>query len=85
MLAKELMEKLFGEATPYPGMDVQWECFAGAGAIESGTYKGKIIEITWCSHCGLPTFSAETEHGGQFEIRFSETQNRWVCGQDAPE
>jgi len=84
MESKELMEKMFGEGAPHAGMEIEWECFAGQDAIESGIYRGKITSISWCTHCGLPTFNARTEHGGIFQVRFSETQQRWVCGQDAP-
>jgi hypothetical protein len=85
MEMKALMEKMFGEGAPYPGMELVWECFAGEGAVESGIYHGKLDSITWCEHCGLPTFKAVSEYDAKFSVRFSETLKRWVCGQDAPE
>jgi hypothetical protein len=84
MESKELMEKLFGTRTPYPGMEVEWECFAGKDAMESGIYKGHIARVSFCQHCGLPTITATTEYDATYTIRFSETEQRWVCGKDAP-
>lgn len=90
MESRELMEKLFGDNVPYPGMEVEWECFAGKGRMESGIFRGEIKRITWCSHCGLPTFLAQAHAdpphlvGGEFTIRFSGNEQRWVCGKDAP-
>lgn len=85
MNTKELTEKLFGEGAPYPGMKVEWEVFAGKGAMESGKRTGEIVNIRFCPHCGLPEFKARDEFGGEFSIRFSETEKRWVCGSEAPE
>jgi len=84
MTSKELMESLYGVGAPYAGMDIEWEVFAGIDAPESGPRKGKLDRITWCQHCGLPTFVAVDEHGGGFTVRLSK-DGRWVCGKDAPE
>jgi hypothetical protein len=84
MEVKEVMEKLFGADAPYPGMKVEWEVFAGKGAMESGLRTGEITNIRFCPHCGLPEIEATTEHGAEFSIRMSETENRWVCGIEAP-
>ena len=84
MTPKELLIKLCGEGMPYPGMPVEWECFAGDNQPETGVYRGLIVRISWCSHCGEPTFLARTDSGATFEIRLSEKGARWVCGQEAP-
>lgn len=90
MEPKALAEALFGVGAPYAGMDVEWECFAGEGALESGIYKGKIEKISWCQHCGVATIEAVSEFGARFSIRQAKTlwidgSPRWVCGLKAPE
>jgi hypothetical protein len=85
MDTREIMEALFGEHTPYPGMAVQWQCFAGKDALESGSYEGKILQITWCQHCGVPSIFVEANGGGAtFSVRISK-DGRLVCGSEAPE
>jgi hypothetical protein len=84
MEPKELMEKLYGQGAPYPGMDVEWECFAGDGTLGSGMYRGKITRITWCQHCALPTIEVESSEGARFSVRISQ-DGRFVCGIEAPE
>jgi hypothetical protein len=83
MKPKELMEQLFGKDSPYPGMAVEWQCYAGKDALESGIYKGTISSIVWCRHCGLPTFHVESEHGAHFEVDLM-SDGRFVCGKEAP-
>lgn len=84
MTTQELMEKMFGGGAPYPGMEMDWECFAGHDAMESGIYHGKITSITWCQHCGVPTINVESNEGSKFSVRISK-EGRFVCGSEAPE